>query len=101
MYQMHFRFWTDSMYVRVRMCAHSLRRVWLFATPWIVARQTPLYTGFPGQEYLSGLPFLLQGIFQTLGSKPHLFCLLHRQADSLPLRHLKSPQIYLYPVLVN
>ena len=29
---------------------------------------------FPGQKYWSGLPFLLQGIFPTLGLNP---CLLH------------------------
>ena len=32
--------------------------------------------------------FLLQGIFPTQGSSP---CLLHQQADSLPLSHLRSP----------
>ena len=26
-------------------------------TPWIVAHQAPLSTGFPRQEYWSGLPF--------------------------------------------
>ena len=35
-----------------------LSRVWLFATPWTVARQAPLPMGFPRQEYWSGLPFL-------------------------------------------
>ena len=29
----------------------------LFVTPWTVARQVPLPTGFPKQEYWSGLPF--------------------------------------------
>ena len=28
-----------------------------FATPWTVARQAPLSTGFPRQEYWSGLAF--------------------------------------------
>ena len=32
-----------------------------------------------------GCHFLLQGIFLTLGSNPHLFHLLHWQVDSLPL----------------
>ena len=32
------------------------------------ARQAPLSLGFPRQEYWSGLPFLLQGIFLTQGS---------------------------------
>ena len=36
--------------------------------------------GLPRQEYWSGLPFLLQGIFLTQGSNPHL---LHWQAGSL------------------
>ena len=35
--------------------------------------------------------FLLQGIFPTQGLNPHLLCLLHWQADSLPLSHLGSP----------
>ena len=41
--------------------------------------------GFSRQEYWSGLPFLLQGIFLTQGLNPHLLCLLHWQAGSLPL----------------
>ena len=32
--------------------------------------------------------FLLQGIFLTQGSNPHLLCLLHWQAGSLPLSYL-------------
>ena len=39
------------------MYAQSLSHVQLFATPWTVARQAPLSTGFPRQEYWSGLPF--------------------------------------------
>ena len=57
-----------------------------FATPWTVARQAPLSMGFSRQEYWSGLHFLLQGIFPTQGLNPCLLCLLHWQADSLPLR---------------
>ena len=34
-------------------------------TPWTVAHQAPLSTGFPRQEYWSGCHFLLQGIFLT------------------------------------
>ena len=30
--------------------------VWLFATPWTVARQAPLSMGFSRQEFCSGLP---------------------------------------------
>ena len=38
-----------------------------------------------------GCHFLLQGIFPTQGSNPHL---LYRQADSLPLSHQGSPGIW-------
>ena len=31
--------------------------VQLFATPWTVARQAPLFMGFSRQKYWSGLPF--------------------------------------------
>ena len=34
-----------------------------------------------------GCHFLLQGIFLTQGSNPHLLCLLHWQEDSLLLGH--------------
>ena len=40
----------------------------------------------PGKNIGVGCHFLLQGIFQ--GSNP---CLLHWQADSLPLSHMGSP----------
>ena len=36
--------------------------------PMDYSRQAPLFMGFSGQEYWSGLPFLLQGIFPTQGS---------------------------------
>ena len=34
----------------------SLRRVWLFATPWTAAHQAPLSMGFSRQEHWSELP---------------------------------------------
>ena len=52
---------------------------------------------FPGKHTRVCCYFLLQGIFLTQGSNP---CLLHWQADSLPLSHLGSPplslSLYLY-----
>ena len=42
-------------------------RVWLSVTPWTVACQAPLSMKFSRQQYWNGLPFPLQGIFQTLG----------------------------------
>ena len=44
----------------------------------------------PGKKTGVGCPALLQGIFPTQGSNPHLLRLLHWQAGSLPLRHLGS-----------
>ena len=38
------------------MCAKSLSRVRLFATPGTIARQAPLSMGFSRQEHWSGLP---------------------------------------------
>ena len=49
----------------------------------------------PGKNTGVGCHFLLQGIFPTEGLNPHLLCLPHLQADSLPLHHLGSP-IYLF-----
>ena len=46
---------------------------------------------FPGKNTGVGCHFLLQGIFPTQGLNPHLLCLLHWQADSLPLSHPGSP----------
>ena len=55
------------------------------ANPWIVAHQVPLAMGFPQQEYWSGLPFPPSGIFPIQGPSLQLLCILHWQADSLPL----------------
>ena len=51
-----------------------LSHVPLFATPWTIARQAPLFMEFSRQEYWSGLPFLsfLQGIFPSQGWNPGL-----------------------------
>ena len=65
-----------------------LSRARLFATPWTVACQALLSMGFSSQGYWSGLPCPPQGIFPTQRWNPHLLCLLHWQAGSLPLSHL-------------
>ena len=49
-----------------------LSHVRLFVTPWTRACQAPLSIAFLRQEYWSGLPFALQGIFSTQGSNPGL-----------------------------
>ena len=40
---------------------------------------------FPGKDTGVGCLAILQGIFPTQGSNPHLLCLLHWQVGSLPL----------------
>ena len=62
-----------------------------FVTLWTVAQKAPLSMGFSRQEYWSGLPFLLQGIFLTQGLHPVSLRLLHWQAGSLPLAPPKNP----------
>ena len=63
-----------------------LRYVWLFATPWPVAHQSPLSMEFLRQEYWCGVPFPTPGDLPNPGIvKPRLSSLLHWQADSLPL----------------
>ena len=58
----------------------------------LVACQSPLSREFHRREYWSRLPFPPPGIFPTQESNPCLFCLIHWQADSLPLGHLRSPR---------
>ena len=60
-----------------------------FVTPWTVARQAPLSMEFPVKTSV-GCHFLLQGIFPTQGSNPHL---LHWQAGSLPLAPLGKGEL--------
>ena len=50
-------------------------------TPWTVACQTPLSTGFSRQEYCSGLPFPSPGDLPNPGIKPRSSAL---KADALP-----------------
>ena len=51
-------------------CACVLSRVWLFGTPWTVARQAPLSMGFSRQEYWSQLPFPFPKDHPHPGIKP-------------------------------
>ena len=66
----------------VRVCAAQL-----CLSPWTVAHQVLLSIELSRQEYWSGLPFLLQGIFPIQGLNLSLWCLLRWQGDSLPLCH--------------
>ena len=46
---------------------------------------------FPGKNTNGSCHFFLWGIFLTQGLNPCLLCLLHWQADAVPLHHLRSP----------
>ena len=58
------------------------------ATPWTVAPRLLCPWNFPGKNTGMACHFPLQGIFLTQGQNQ---CLLHWQADSLPLHHRGSP----------
>ena len=73
-----------------------LSHVQLFATLWAVTYQAPLSMGFPRQEYCSGLPCLLKGIFWTQGSNLCLSSLLHWQSGFLPLAPLHHLQNHFF-----
>ena len=82
------------------MHAKSLSHVPLFATPWAAAHQAPLSMGFSRQEYWSGLPCPIQGIFPTQGLKSlsYVSCigrqvLYHSQNLGKPTGVHKNPQI--------
>ena len=86
--------------MQVCMCV-STSGVQLFATPWTVVCQAPLFMGFPRQEYWNGLPFPSPEGLADPGIEPIPFAL---QADSLPLSHPGSPvtQVHLaHTRLVN
>ena len=56
--------------VPIVIAVQSLSLVQLFATPWTVAHQASLSTGFPRQEYWSGLPFPSPGDLSDPGLEP-------------------------------
>ena len=84
-------------------CVHaqSLSCVLLFATPWTIAYQAPLPMEFSRQEYWSGLPFPTPGDLPDQGLNLCLLCLLHWQADSLPLYYLGCPCVYIYGLVAK
>ena len=66
-----------------------------FVTPCTIPIRLPCPWNFPGKNTgVSCHLLLLQGIYPTYRSNLHLLSLLYWQVDSLPLRHLRSPQWY-------
>ena len=66
------------------LCCH-FSHVRIFVTLWTVACQAPLSLSSPGKNAGVRCPVLLQGIFPTQGSNPHLLCLLYWHVSSSPL----------------
>ena len=60
-------------------------RIQLFVTLQTLAHQAPLSIGFSRQEYWTGLPCPPPRNLPDKGLNPHLSCLLHLRAGSLPL----------------
>ena len=58
--------------------------VQLFVTLWTLAHQATLSMGFSRQEYWSGLPCFLQGIFPTQGLNTKSPAFPELNVDSLP-----------------
>ena len=68
------------------------------ATPCTVPARLLCLWDFPGKDTGVGCHFLLQGIFLTQRSNPHLLCLLHWQAGTVPPG--KSMMLY-YPLEIK
>ena len=77
---------------RERKKVKSLSHVWLFATLWTVAYQSPPSMGFSRQEYWSGLPFPSPGDLPNSGIEPRSPAL---QADTLPSELPGKPKSWL------
>ena len=80
--------------VRFAVTVQSLNCVWLSLTPWTIARQAS--SSVLGISQAVGCHFLLLRIFPTQRSNP---CLLHWQADSLPLSHQEKPINEAFPMV--
>ena len=76
-------------------------RVWLFVTPWTVARQAPLSMRFSRQEHWSGVPCpppTFPRIFLTPGSNLHLLVSLPLVPLGKPSSDTNHPQIHPPPL---
>ena len=92
----------------MQICAQLSSHVWLFMTPWPVARQAPLFMEFSRQEYWSGLSFPALGDTFPIRDRTHILNLLHwytRTGTSLflkvPFMSLFKERPTLVPVFTN
>ena len=74
------------------MATHSSIVAW--KTPWTIYSLpgSSVHGIFPGKKTGVGSHSLLQGIFSTQGSNPHLLCLLHCKQIPYLLSHQWSPK---------
>ena len=79
---------------------HKSNAVWLFATPWTVTHQSPLFMHSQGKHFGVGCHALLLRIVPTQRSNPCLLHLLRCQVGSLPLappgKSLKYSRLLFY-----
>ena len=75
--------------------------VWLFATPWTVAHQTPLSMRFSRQEYWSGLLCPPSGDCPNPGMEPMSLTSLALAAGPLPLAPRGKPWPSSFPYTNN
>ena len=79
---------------KVKVKVKSLSCVWLFATPWTVAYQTPQFMEFSRPKYWSGLQFPSQWDVPNPGIKPRSPALL---ADTLSSERPEKSNTLLKP----
>ena len=66
------KFSKNAIFFKMKVKGKSLSSVRLFATPWTIDYQCPLFVGFSNQEYWSSLPFPPPGYLPNQGSNPGL-----------------------------
>ena len=93
-----FRIYVES---RKKLRVKWLSCVQLFATPWTIAYQASLSTGFSRQEYWSGLPCPPQGDLPNSGMGPNLlhcrwapYCWATREAPNISIWKPKGKKIF-------
>ena len=91
----------DCACVCVCVYAQLLSCVQVFAIHGLQPTRLLCPHNFPCKTTKAGCHFLLHGIFPTQGSNLHLLCLLHWQADSLPLALPGKPYMYLHTNLIH
>ena len=73
----------------IEVWTYMVSRVWLFVTPWTIACQAPLSTGFPRLEYWTRLPFPSLGDLPNPGIEPRFPAM---QANSLQFEPPGKPK---------